>query len=606
MFENIFNDILEAKRRQDKVNTFRATEVHSKVRKDNPTMLNYNRNLVDFSNPESVASMQSPILNPYGTNTYANPNIKYPTNNPTQYNPYIYNTYGYNSMDNLSAADTARFMIPKEGDKRIPRGRVGTGEKEARKPGKYDGLSYTELKLLPIPVRVVRDTSSVTKPRERQIRVEVNKPYHEPHTPFDVEELNPDYYTIKFFVDTPLNWTKKDAIDLVNICDKIYVYDKALAFATLEYIQEDEFKTTFTREKYEYMLQYLENKLKEYKEKEMKFRFIDYRAPYRYRPLPAYSYDDDGTLIVPMQIECVAKKSENPLTKDMEYDYDRGRDELTEEEWDIFKIQAFDDMMRGIKRLEAYDFCMLNKHMYADKLEENKPKEEELPPYNPNDPISVRLHQMKAAERDYNNNKEFFHHFLRHKMTDEEFDNWWYGTKTNPMNSQMAQEQAHNEWVKQMHIRHLQFLHTLQPINYAQEAARCRQIMAQRLREYENGLVRPDMSLAEYMEVLGYLAVTKPHELNLQRQLEESRMENKKYISQNQFQKARYHYFNNFPAKNPNPYYTPQYGTIDPRYNMPSYYVDYSNTPEARERLRITSEAVKNMGRHPRLHTLYK
>lgn len=569
-------------------------------------MLNYNRNLVDFSNPESVAKMQSPILNPYGQNNpYANPNLRYNNANPSQYSAplYGYNPYGYGyySMANLSASDTARFMIPSDGNDRIPKG-IDSAESKEPSPGKYDGLTYDEIKLLPIPVRSVVVTE-VQEPRhERRIRVEIQKPEHIPHTPFTREELDPDYYTIKFYEETPLNWTSKDMQNLIDICDKIYVYDKALAFVAIEYAQEEEFQTTFSRERYEYMLRYLEDKLKDIQAREYKIRIVDYKAKYRYRPTPIFSYNEDGELVVPPQLDPVAKRTENVLTGTLEYDFDRGRDELTEEEWEVFKLKAFNDMIQGIDKIKAYELCLLNQH-----LDDSKPKEEPtLPPYNPNDSISVKLHQMKAAERDYNNHKEFFRHLLRHKLTDVEFDHWWYGTRGNP-NTQMTQEEMNRNWAQQMHLKHLQFLNTLVPINYAQQGAICRQMMNQKLREYDNGLVRPDMSLAEYMNVLGYLSVTKPHELNFQAQQEEQRRLAQKQISTDQFQRARLNYFNNFPApKNPNPYYTPQYGTVDPRYNMPTHYVDLSNTPEAQQRMQITSDAVQHMGRHSRLHTLYR
>lgn len=616
MFEHIFYDALNIKASQDNIETSRATEVNKRIRRDNPTMLSYhNPNVVDFSNPESVARMQNPILNPYGTyNPYANPNIRPPTNTPTQnigystyVNPNIYNQqyYGYRpgyNMDNLSAADTAKFMIPDPSNKRIPIGKCG--KPRPPKPSKYDGLTYTERKLLPIPVAVVKGGIKKQK-HQRQIRVEHRKIEYIPNRPYTDEELAPANNIVKFFVDTPLDWSQEDAKELVELLDKIYVYDIALAMIVGEFVIDRETSgfNEFSREKYERMMQYLSNKLEEYKKNEQSFRnIIDYRAPYRYRELPLYQVNDEGDYIFPIQEESIAKISKDKITGEKVYQYDRGRDWLTEEEWEIFKFRAFRDMERGIEKILAIEMMELNKHLDSSIPEPTK--EPELPPYNPFDNISVKLHNLRKSEKEYNNHKKFFRYILRHTMNDEEFDNWWYGTNTQ-QNSPVINQSSQQMWANDMHKRHLQFLQTLQPVNYAQQGAICRQMMIQRLREYDKGLEKPDMSLPDCMALLGYLGVVRPHELNLEKQIRERAAQNRQTISHNNFMKSMYHNVNN-TAKNPNPNYVPKYGSIDPRYGMPEHYVDLTNNEEIQRTANIVYQSAYNMGRQPRLHTLYK
>lgn len=589
------------------------------------TRIRFNPNLVDFSNPESVAQMQVPILNPYGYyNPYANPNIIHNQPNmpqpdgftTTYVNPRLYNnmyqqqspSYGYRNeyynMDNLSAADTAKFMIPK-GKKEL-QVEVVRVEKPP-KPTIYDGLTYHERKLLPLHVTVSKGNVHKPPKRKRQIRVEYKKYEYRPDVPITREDLDPTLTMVKFFVDTPLDWSREDAKEVVDLLDKIYVYDIALTMAVGEFVvgKTPGFKE-YSREKYERMMQYLENKLEEYKRNEMEYRnIIDYRAPYRYKELPIYTVDEDDNIIIPIQPDPVAMITKDHLTGDKVYRYDRGTDYLTVEEWEIFKRKAIEDMWRGMKKIEALEFCELNKHMYQ---EESEPKNEEpvLPKYDPNDAVSVKLHSLREYEREYNNHKNFYRHVLRHRCTEEEFDNWWYGTSTK-VAGQIDAEKEEEQRIKEMHRRHLQFLHTLQPVNYAEQGAICRQMMINRLREYDKGLETPDMSLSDCMALLGYLGIVRPHEINMERQQREEVERRRQMMSQRGFRQSLYNMTNNWKFdKNPNPHYIPKYGTIDPRFNMPSNYVDLTNNTESQNKARIVYQAAANMGRHPRLHTIYK
>ena len=615
MFENIFADAICKKASHDSSNTRRATEINQRIRKENPTMLSYhNPNMVDFSNPESVARMQSPILNPYGTyNPNANPNIRPPNSMPQQPQQQGYTVYtnpnntvsgyGYRmgySMDNLSAADTAKFMIPDPSNKRIPIGKYGVPPPP--KPSKYDGLTYSEIKLLPIKVAVAKGCGHKPK-RQKQIITEYTPVEFRPGIPYTEAELNPYNRIIRRVVQTPLEWSHEDAVELISLLDKIYVYDIALAVIAAEFVsKKDSGFEEYSREKYEIMLEYLNNKLEEFKRNEVQFRnIIDYRAPYRYRPLPIYTVDRDGDYFFPIQEESIAKFHKDQLTGEKIYDNDRKRSWLTEEEWDIFKSRAYCDMIKGIEKLEVLEFVELNKHLADEPIKQEK--EPELPAFNPFDSISVKLHRMREAEKEYNTHKNFFRYLLRHTMNDVEFDNWWYGTSS--QKTAVSQEDPKQRWAREMHNRHLQFLHTLQPINYAQQGAICRQMMIQRLREFDKGLEKPDMSLTDCMALWGYLGVVRPAEINIEKQQREKAELRRQTVNRDLFMRNMYHNVNNL-AKNPNPKYIPKYGSIDPRYNMPSHYVDLTQNEQSQQTAKIVYQSAANMGRHPRLHTLYK
>ena len=55
-------------------------------------------------------------------------------------------------------------------------------------------------------------------------------------------------------------------------------------------------------------------------------------------------------------------------------------------------------------------------------------------------------------------------------------------------------------------------------------------------------------------------------------------------MSHDTFRKSLYQFMNTPTANNPNPNYTSQYGTVDPRFGLPSTYVDITNTPEMQAR----------------------
>ena len=59
-------------------------------------------------------------------------------------------------------------------------------------------------------------------------------------------------------------------------------------------------------------------------------------------------------------------------------------------------------------------------------------------------------------------------------------------------------------------------------------------------------------------------------------------------------------------TKNPNRQYIPKYGTIDPRFNMPTTFVDLNNNPQSQFNMNVADSSMAVMGRRPDLHTIYK
>lgn len=608
----MFSSLADAQQRraqQQALDVLRASKLYEEARKDNPTMLQ--SNYIDFSNPESVNT----ILNPYGTfNPYANPNVT--AQNPG-YNPYAYMspTYSgtwYGSSNIWGISDTARYMIANKED--IEEGRLTTSkvvevpinEEIQKEEEPKESLSYTEKveeAITSLQVKVVTVSTVEEKKQEsftdgpKFVVIKNTRP-HMDHMPYDNSELDMNRQEMKTIADTPLNWTENDENELSSISDQIAVYDKSLAHTLWNIPTLDD----ITREDWHYFRRYALEKLQDFRNKERMNPQIDYRAPYRYRPLPAVYKTEDGDLMPDLNIPIpVAFKSVN-IDGDVVYSYDRVRD-LTDEEWDIFVDRSYAEMLEAGRKMKAEDLLNINKGL----VEESKTNVDNtpLPAVNPYDPISVRVFQAKLAERQYNNYKAFFRDVFRSRMNDEEFDNWWYGTNTANSRKPMTQLEANRAWAKQMTDLNIQELNKVRILDPVQTAQYYNNLELAAINNFTKGTMRKDMSAKEAWDNIGYL-VNRIHEMNMEEQKKQQAQQYYQNMSHDTFRKSLYQFMNTGNATNPNPNYTSQYGTIDPRFGLPSNYVDITNTPEIQaKRERFLNYCNTTQGPAP-LSPIYK
>lgn len=602
MFESVFPEANKRRAQHLALETYKATLEYQNARRDNPTMLEQN-SYVDFSNPESVARMQAPILNPYGNyNPYANPNIVRQNYgyNPAQYANNMYGGYGSTWYGGGWGSFDKRFMIPSENDKYIPIGQVSQ-----EIPVETRRKSYKE-KMESVPVVTItkgsgeKVTPTQKTPQETQVKtIKIEPSYHPPMTPYTFAELNPDTYQMKIIGDTPLVWTLRDEEDLDRIVEDLAVYDKAMAHVAYNIPTIKD----CTREDFNYIKLYFQERIEEFRSKELINQRFDYRAKYRYRRLPAVVIDKDGTSMpdlskpTPIPIKIIT------LSGDVEYDYDRGRDELTQEEWDIFVDRAYGEMLKGAEALKAKDLMNLNKQ----NMPQQKPKEQPIR-YNPNDPIGMKLYRMKTDQKNYVNHMNFFKHVFRHQMTPEQFDNWWYGTQTNAIRltgRKVDSATAQQLWSQQMSENHLNTLRQFKPYDPVMMRNWFERTAIQAVNNFTKGTVKKDMSLAEYMQNLRYLD-TRMHELNLEQQQRANQQAMWNRMSHDTFSKSLYQYMNSPTYSNPNPYYTPQYGTIDPRFGMPTQYIDLTNNPLAQQKKAQFLEHCHTTKGHVPLQPVYR
>lgn len=597
MFESVFYEASKRRAQQAALDTYKASLEYQQVRRDNPTMLD--ATYVDFSNPESVARMQTPILNPYGTyNPYANPNLVMQN---AGYNPALYanSSYGGGSWygGGWGGYDT-RFMIPSPDDKTIPIGEVvhGTPKPIERRRG------YMEKLMAEPTVVVFRGSQESTPPKKQEAnphyRVVPIPKYHPPMTPYTIEELDPDRGQLKLITDTPLEWTARDNEELERLVDDLSVYDKAMAHVAYNVPHID----GCTREDWTYIKLYFQDRIQDFRSKELMNQGLDYRAKYRYRRLPATTIIDGESMPDLTKPVPIPTKQVN-LTGEVVYDYDRGRDMLTEEEWDVFVDRAYGEMMKGAEQIKAKDLMQLNQH-----LNQPQPKKQEDTRYNPYDPISVRLHSMRQSQKAYTTNMNFFKHVFRHRLTPEQFDNWWYGTQSNAARysgKQVDQAAAQQMWAKQMSEINYNSLLQFRP--YDKDAVRnwMNQKALEAINNYTKGTVTKDMSLADFMRNLRYLD-TRNHELNLEAQQRANQQAMWNNMSHDTFSRSLYQYMNSPSYSNPNPYYTPQYGTIDPRFGMPNQFIDLTNNPLAQQKKQQFLQHCHTVSGHVPLSPIYR
>lgn len=631
--------------RQEALNQYRASQIYQQARKDNPTML---EPYVDFSNPEQVAQMQQPqqfyqqpqipppqmmgavpnmanttILNPYGyTNPYNNPNLIQQNQwmNPSMFNRPAYGGTWYggapmvvNAMDdNLDS-----FMIPGPGSRFEVKVKITRGPRKKPEPKpkedipKVTGIAYLDKIIhgITTTVRIVKGSSKkeeekkeqppILNSQNRKIHYKIYKPpvpKHEPGTPYTDDELVPDRTYIKMISETPLNWTQEDDVELEKICKDVAIYDKALAHCGWNI---PTFKGC-TREDYEYFKLYLINIVQEYRQKEMMNPKIDYRAPYRNRPLPPVIEDPsspsgvrpDMSQPVPIVLKRIG------LGGKPDYEYDRGR-ELTQEEWDIFVDRAYFEMMDGAKRLMGIDLAELNK----DLAQPEKPKEVEEK-YNPYDPLATRLHQMKEEKKAYNTNMEFFKYALRHKMNDEEFNAWWFGTPMNHTvnnNPQMVdQRQAYSRdiWIQQMTARNIQYLDHYVPFDPIKEREWANAVMYNAINQFTQGTVRRDMSAMEMMENL-YFLNNRIHVMEVERQQAEGARQAMFMSNRQTYQNALQNFANYGPC---GPTWM---GTQDPRTPSNGQVIDLNNMLQTDQFKQFENHCLNSQG-HVQLSAIYK
>ena len=535
-----------------------AAQINQQAKTSNPTMLETS-NTIDFSNPESVADMMirsGQFANPM-VNNMANPNISYAPTTPQPYglnNPYrsIYNQgYGYGNNPVYgwySGYTDLSFMEPTPEElkeKKVARVRVERGTRR-EEPKKKEEHKPKSVKVSIVSVYTVHDENGM------EVAVPVD----------EYEEWKKEH--VKPSKKTENKWFSEEYEQKVNkLADEIAVYDEARALClvgSLEDLKRNDFKTYFNLT--------LE-KLKWYRAQEQIHLDIDYRVPFRYRQVPKKWFDKETDKVVYLSYKAPFKKTFMFKGKPIPfYDFDRGC-EPSDDEWTEFYHAA--EYERDLELAVA-------KAEEAKKYFEEKDQQDT---YNPWDLMSVRMYEYRQQQKKQQQQYDIFRTALGGRVTDEEFDRWWYGNSSGMRNGNPTQqdiEETKRRWKEQMHANHLYRLNTAVPIDQAAISSNFIARANAAVREFDRGSMDNCSSMKDFFDNLGYLNV-RISEQNIEKQRKESMDQT---ISRSAYERSLHRFANEErPGGYPLERFfggTSGYQPLSPAYNMPPNYIDFRSS----------------------------
>ena len=157
----------------------------------------------------------------------------------------------------------------------------------------------------------------------------------------------------------------------------------------------------------------------------------------------------------------------------IEYKYTRKDPSLaTDEEYEKFKIVTFLKMQGFMKVKHEPDENDYNRKEQAKLVyPTDESVEEDNPYYNPYDPYQARMHYAKLERAKDEYQYKYFRQLMAKKMTEDEFNDWWYqrtGQRRNYKPRQLTEEERFQQYLdhkRMLTARHMQFLDSLVPVD---------------------------------------------------------------------------------------------------------------------------------------------
>lgn len=587
-----FADAADKRAHQASIDTKRATQINNEVRRNNPTMLETSTdNMVDFSNPESVARMQQPhYYNPY-YNNLNNPNLRqqapYGYNNPygNFYAGYPqYGGIGYSSM----FSDNAQYMIPSEDDiseglaPKVRVEEVDEDEEEIiRTVTNHESYFERKFKKNQLKVTVVEEDvsdnildSTIVRnfggDKKNSIRSKLED------IKFDVSLTN----------DTKavFSYSEEYEEEINDLAEQIAIYNEAIALCLVGSLDE------ISKEDFDVYKAWCIEKLNWYIRQEQIHPNIDYRLPYRYRMLPPMVKDKDSGEIAFNDVAEIIPEKIYDNNGNRIYSYDRGR-EPNDEEWAIFYNKATVDRDDIIKKRKAEIYSQWKK------------ERDELENYNPYDPMSVRIYNIKKQKKIQQDQYDFYHHALGGSVSDKEFDKWWYGNNSSSSNVEQDPRKTRRTWIKQMTENNMKQALQIKPIDHDAIRRHMMNMTWKAVNDFDKGYMDGCTSLKDYFDRLHYLNV-RVHEENLEKQRREgvSQIANK-----SSYNRSLYTFANEYhPLSDAERIPGVKFGSVDPGYGYPTNYVDFMKCDLYNERKQRFLNYCNNTQGHIPLRPIFK
>ena len=578
---------------QDKQNY--ANQIAAAAKSNNPTLLD-TTNIVDFSNPDSVARMQGLYASPF-YNNMNNPNFMYQQQSPysmsnpygpTYYNPgYMYGRYnnnGYNNTwngySNWGSTDLS-FMDYSEDQKK--NGSVlkvtlsrGKHETQTRTVINNNKQSKPQLKGGIIRTYIIED-----KYGKRTLTQEEYEEYTKPNTETEYYDASKLQYIQRRVISKGFGreYLKK----IHKLAKDLAVYDEARALCLIGSIDD----AYISKVDFEYYLKSCEDKLVWYQTQEKINPEKHYRVPLRYRRLPMRFKDPKSGRILYSEYKAPnRRKFKVDEFKIIDFfDFDRGR-EPNKEEWQVFYAQAEYERDNEIVILKA------------KAVEEYEQKQRELYIYNRTNPMDIRLHELKVEEKKRQDQYDFFRAAYGTSITDEQFNEWWYrgnlaAMPQNGLRTEQQMIQQRNQWANNMNFQHIQNLGTFTQID-PNTVREWKTHQIQRLAyDFDRGTMDNCKDLKDVFDNLGYLNIRVCEE-NIERQRREDL---------NSSLAANRYDYNQYLMQAATWYNT---GVADPQYTNRPHYMDFVNSRDYEENKRKFYEYCTTSSGSIPLKPIYK
>lgn len=667
----LFNDAIQQKKMQDQMEANAAMQQNLEARRTNPTMYEQPGNIVDFSNPASY--MRGNAYNPYGyDNPFNNPNIQcqmgivptvpdappppvptYPQMNGTWYGnqmPFDNQFTGYTGGMYYNS-DSTDFMEPDEEDYAEGRAvRVFIMTESQRR--EYEEAQERDREAKPYKDYFERNFTNyaerlqvhiIRTPIEPEVKEEDNKQQEKLSSDYEElkkaqEELkkrNDELSDMLDFegIDTarleipdehPLVLKLRDRREQKKLCEEISVYNTMIATVlyNIKFFIPD-----ITREEYERYVEVIKNKLNEYRELEEKNQdengYIDYRVPYRNRPLPEFDETEEGGREYFADQESKVNPTPRIEYKEMEeyeYAYDRGR-KLSEEERLIFCEYEFVKLEVEVKKLRLKQLAEYNKKLQGvteetirrQREEKKRLSEVENESYNIYDPIQVYYHEVRVRQKRQQQQYELYRHIFKNSKTDKEFDEWWFGKDSNEVRQRMSPEEAmrarKREYKDRMLELNIQKINSLKPISSEEICYAIRRKQQEILGRIFGNSLQEAHNTREYFTKVVPQALYELSMMNIEDQEREGQRE---AIMQNPFEyrKALLELGNGNQLVNRNfdrsKSIFKDAKPVDPKYGLPSNYVDISTSEEYQKRKKLFMDYCENSRGNIPLKPIYK
>lgn len=630
---------------------FNAMAQSDMARQSNPTML-------DFSNPDALYNLQKPI-DPYANNPYGyggrNPNASFgppvmpsnvvpissynvPNVNGWNNNAYGGNMYGGYNIGGFGGNRLIDPLTPTQEDYELgimPKVSISTDrairEEESKK--KYEKrkpyLGWTKIKSCPMLVKETKNEKGedvverIFCTQDKELKESLIKKYEEldrqdkerkasssiePYAQtsgvsINLGNMNGVFDEILDTINgedhsTIFHCSKEEEAKIEELADAIAVYDLAVALVLMGSI--DNITTT----SFNLYREWVEDKLQWYREQEIKKPNIDWRAPYRYRMDPLHNKLPNGEFV----FLGVDNNVLPPIVRDANgnriIEFDRGHDVddiKTPEEFEIFYRKAEYDRDEIIRRKK------MEKVANEGKTDSQIKKEESY--YNPWDPMSRRMHELRQYQKLRRNQYDIFRMGIGKRMSDTEFNKWWYGVDSRSAGSIKAKPLTREERIKQRKKelkyyteQNIASMERFRDIDYQEIGKRWDQAIARRFHEFDEGYIKNDDSLAQVFNKLGFLLM-KIGDENIERQ----RIEDLDRMNRHRDLTYELHRFQSHDPSlmniNPNMHMK----ALDPKWGLPEGTVDFTTADGYHDKRRQFVDYCRtHMGVQTPLKPIYK